>query len=167
MTAPPVPRVPFLTLDRQVSALRDEFMRALGRVVDTQGFASGPAVTQFETELASYLDVDEVVALNSGTSALHAALICVGAGPGDEVITVAHTWISTAWAVSYVGARPVFVDVDEETANMDPGRLEAAVMLRTKVILPVHLYGHPVDMDPILDVARRHGSRTQLGARNP
>ena len=149
--------IPFLTLARQVAGLRAELVGALEGVVDSQGFANGPAVAAFEQELARYLGVREVVALNSGTSALHAALVCAGVGPGDEVVTVAHTWISTAWAVSYVGARPVFVDVDRATCGLDPSLLEKSLSPRTRAILPVHLYGHPVDLDPVLEVAGRHG----------
>jgi len=149
--------VPFLTLARQVAALRGELSRALEAVVDSQGFANGPAVTAFEHQLARYLGVRDAVALNSGTSALHAALVCAGVGAGDEVITVAHTWISTVWAVSYVGATPVLVDVETSTCGLDPRQLERAATARTRAILPVHLYGHPVDMDPILEAAGRLG----------
>ena len=111
----------------------------------------------FERQLAEFLDVREVVALNTGTSALHAALVCAGVSAGDEVVTVAHTWISTVWAVSYVGARPVLVDVDAATCGLDPRLLEKAITPRTRAIVPVHLYGHPVDLDPILEIASRHG----------
>ena len=149
--------IPFLTLSRQVAGLRDELDRALDAVVDEQGFANGPAVGAFERELAVYLGVREVIAVNSGTSALHAALLCAGVGPGDEVITVAHTWISTVWAVSYVGARPVLVDVDPLTCGLDPRLVERAIGPRTRAILPVHLYGHPVDLDPVLALGGRHG----------
>lgn len=149
--------IPFLTLERQTAALRGELEGALRGVLDTQGFANGPAVAEFERQLAAYLDVAEVVALNTGTSALHAALLCAGVSAGDEVVTVAHTWISTVWAVSYVGARPVLVDVDAATCGLDPRLLEAAITPRTRAILPVHLYGHPVDLDPILEIAARRG----------
>ncbi|MCI0570212.1 MAG: DegT/DnrJ/EryC1/StrS family aminotransferase [Myxococcaceae bacterium] len=147
--------VPFLSLREQTATLRAELLESIGTVLDTQGFANGPAVAAFEKELAAYLGVREVVALNTGTSALHAALLCADVGPGDDVVTVAHTWISTVWAVSYVGARPVFVDVDPSTSGMDPALLERALTPRTRAIVPVHLYGHPVDLDPILDLARR------------
>jgi len=149
--------IPFLTLGRQVAELRSELARALETVIDAQSFASGPAVLAFEQELAGYLGVREVVGLNSGTSALHAALLAVGVGPGDEVVTVAHTWISTAWAVSYVGATPVLVDVEERTCGLDPALVERALTPRTRAILPVHLYGQPADLDPILELARRRG----------
>ena len=149
--------IPFLTLGRQVAGHRAELVSALEAVVDSQGFANGPAVAVFEQDLARYLGVREVVALNSGTSALHAALLCAGVGPGDEVVTVAHTWISTVWAVSYVGARPALVDVDPATCGLDPGLVEKALSPRTRAILPVHLYGHPVDLDPIQEIAARRG----------
>ncbi len=149
--------IPFLTLGRQVAGLRAELDQALAAVVDGQGFANGPAVAAFEQELARYLGVREVVAVNSGTSALHAALVCAGVGPGDEVITVAHTWISTLWAISYVGAKPVLVDVDPRTCGLDPSLVERALGPRTRAILPVHLYGHPVDLDPIVAIGARHG----------
>jgi dTDP-4-amino-4,6-dideoxygalactose transaminase len=149
--------IPFLSLKEQTAGLRDEVLAALGGVVDSQGFANGPAVAKFEQELAAYLGCRAAVCVNSGTSSLHAALICAGVGPGDEVVTVSHTWISTAWAISYAGARPVFVDVDRLTSGMDPSRVEAAIGPKTKAILPVHLYGQPVDLDPILEMARRRG----------
>jgi len=149
--------IPFLSLKDQTASIREEILEALRGVVDTQGFANGPAVTKFESELGSYLGCREVICVNSGTTSLHAALIGAGVEAGDEVVTVSHTWISTAWAITYVGARPVFIDVDRGTCGMDPSRLEAAIGPRTKAILPVHLYGQPVDLDPILEIAERHG----------
>lgn len=149
--------IPFLSLKSQTAALKPEMMAAIEKVIDTQGFANGPAVEAFEKKLASYLGVKEVIAVNSGTTSLHAALVCAGVGVGDDVLTVSHTWISTAWAVSYVGARPVFVDIDPATQGMDPKDLEKRLTPETKAILPVHLYGQPVDLDPILDFAKRKG----------
>ena len=149
--------IPFLSLKDQTAALREEVLAALGDVIDAQGFANGPAVATFEKELAAYLGCREVVCVNSGTSSLHAALLGVGVGAGDEVVTISHTWISTAWAISYAGARPVFVDVDRATCGMDPSKLAAAIGPKTKAILPVHLYGQPVDLDPILEIARGRG----------
>ena len=149
--------IPFLTLDRQVAGLRSEALQAIENVVQTQAFANGPMVARFEKQLAEFLGVSHVVGVNSGTSALHAALICAGVGPGDEVVTVAHTWISTAWAISYVGAVPRFVDVEPRTCGMDPERVEATLTRRTRAIVPVHLYGQPVELAPILEVAERHG----------
>ena len=149
--------IPFLSLKEQTASLKSEVMAALEKVVDTQGFANGPAVEAFEKEFAAYLGVKEVVCVNSGTTSVHAALVCAGVKPGDDVVTVAHTWISTAWAVSYAGANPVFCDVDPSTAGLDPKKLEAAITAKTKAILPVHLYGYPVDLDPILEIAKRKG----------
>lgn len=149
--------IPFLSLKEQTASLKAEVMAALEKVVDTQGFANGPAVEAFEKEFATYLGVKDVICVNSGTTSLHAALICAGVKPGDDVVTVAHTWISTCWAVSYAGANPVFCDVDASTAGMDPKKLEAAITPKTKALLPVHLYGHPVDLDPILEIAKKKG----------
>lgn len=149
--------IPFLSLKAQTAGLRDEVLAALGDVIDAQGFANGPAVATFERELAAYLGCREVVCVNSGTSSLHAALLGAGVGAGDDVVSVSHTWISTAWAISYVGARPVFVDVDRTTCGMDPSKLADAIGPKTKAILPVHLYGQPVDLDPILEIARKRG----------
>lgn len=150
-------KVPFFSLQHQVEAMRAEVLSAIAEVVDAQAFANGPAVARFEEDLARYLGVKHVVAVNTGTTALQAALLGAGVKPGDDVVTVAHTWISTSWAVSYVGARPVFVDVDDETNGMAPALLERAITPKTRAILPVHLHGHPVDLEPILDIARRRG----------
>jgi dTDP-4-amino-4,6-dideoxygalactose transaminase len=149
--------VPFFTLSDQVKSLRSEMLAAIADVVDTQGFANGPPVARFEEAFAKYLGVKHVVALNTGTTALQAALMALNVGAGDDVVTVAHTWISTCWAISYVGARPVFCDVDEATNGLDANLLEKAITKKTKAIMPVHLHGHPVDIDAILEVANRHG----------
>ncbi len=149
--------IPFLSLKQQTASLKAEVMAALEKVVDSQGFANGPAVDAFEKEFAAYLGVSDVVCVNTGTTSLHAALVCAGVKPGDDVVTVSHTWISTCWAVSYAGATPVFCDVDASTAGMDPAKLEAAITPKTRAILPVHLYGHPVDLDPILEIAKKRG----------
>ena len=149
--------VPFFSLSDQVKSLRTEFIAAITDVIDTQGFANGPAVKKFEDELAAYLGTKHVIAVNTGTTALHAALIGLGVGPGDDVVTVAHTWISTCWAVSYAGASPVFCDVDERTFGLDARLLERAITPKTKAILPVHLHGHPVDLDGIMEIANRKG----------
>jgi dTDP-4-amino-4,6-dideoxygalactose transaminase len=149
--------VPFMSLREQTQALRPQMLEALAKVVDTQGFANGPAVAQFEKELAAWLGIEHVVAVNSGTTALHAALIVAGVKPGDEVVTVSHTWISTAWAISYAGATPVFADIEETTCGMDPRDLAKRITPRTRAIIPVHLYGSPVDLDPILAIANERG----------
>lgn len=149
--------IPFLSLQQQVASIKSQVMSAIEGVIDSQGFANGPAVAQFEKELATYLGVREVVCVNSGTTALHAALLCAGVHPGDDVLTVSHTWISTCWAISYAGARPVFADVDPNTCGMDPKDVERKLTAKTKAIIPVHLYGQPVDLDPILEIAQRKG----------
>ena len=149
--------IPFLSLREQTASLKSEILAAFEAVIDTQGFANGPAVASFERKLASYLGVREVVCVNSGTTALHAALLAVGVKPGDDVLTVSHTWISTAWAITYCGANPVFCDIDPGTCGMDPAVVERRLTPKTSAILPVHLYGHPVDLDPILEIAQRRG----------
>lgn len=149
--------IPFLSLKEQTAKLKPEVMAAIEKVIDSQGFANGPAVEAFEKEFATYLGVKEVVCVNTGTTSLQAALIGAGVSAGDDVVTVSHTWISTVWAVSYVGARPVFADIDPRTCGMDPKDLEKKITPKTKAILPVHLYGQPVDLDPILDIAKKKG----------
>jgi dTDP-4-amino-4,6-dideoxygalactose transaminase len=149
--------IPFLSLSEQTRILKLEVLKAFEQVIDTQGFANGPAVAAFEKQFASYLGVREVVCVNNGTTAVHAALLGVGVRPGDDVLTVSHTWISTVWAISYCGANPVFCDIDPGTCGMDPAQVERRLTPRTKAIVPVHLYGQPVDIDPILEIARRKG----------
>ncbi len=146
--------IPFLSLREQTAALREEVLQGLASVIDSQGFANGPAVAKFEKELATFLGVSDAVAVNTGTTSLHAALLCAGVSPGDDVLTVSHTWISTSWAITYAGAKPVFVDIDPTTCGMDPKLVERALTPKTKAILPVHLYGQPVDLDPILEIAK-------------
>jgi dTDP-4-amino-4,6-dideoxygalactose transaminase len=149
--------IPFLSLKDQTASLKAEAMSAIEKVIDSQGFANGPPVEAFEKELAKYLGVREVVCVNSGTTSLHAALIAVGVKAGDDVLTVSHTWISTAWAITYAGAKPVFCDIDPATCGLDPAELAKKITPKTKAILPVHLYGQPVDMDPILAFAKEKG----------
>jgi dTDP-4-amino-4,6-dideoxygalactose transaminase len=126
-------------------------------VLEGGQFVLGSEVAAFEQEFAAYCGAAECIALNSGTSALHLALLAAGIGPGDEVITVSFTFVASVAAVIYAGARPVLVDIDPRSFTMDPAAIEAAITPRTKAILPVHLYGQPADMDPIMEVARRHG----------
>jgi dTDP-4-amino-4,6-dideoxygalactose transaminase len=149
--------VPFLDLQTQYARIREDIGQALLEVADSGSYVLGPRVEAFEGAFANFTGAEHCIAVNSGTSALHLALLAAGVGAGDEVVTVPMTFIATSWAVSYVGARPVFVDVDPETYTLDPARLEAAITPRTKAILPVHLYGQPADLSPILDVAARHG----------
>jgi dTDP-4-amino-4,6-dideoxygalactose transaminase len=149
--------VPFLDLKAQYASLKDEVEPAVLRALASTQFVLGDEVSHFEQRFATYCQVKEAVALNSGTSALHLALLAAGIGPGDEVITVTMTFVATTAAVLYAGAKPVFVDVDPETWTMDPAQIERAITPRTKAILPVHLHGRVADMDPILEIAARHG----------
>jgi dTDP-4-amino-4,6-dideoxygalactose transaminase len=149
--------VPYLDLQAQYHTLRSDVLNALADICDSARFAQGPATSDFEVQFAAYCGVDHCVSLNSGTSALHLALRCLDVGPGDEVVTVSMTFIATAWAISYVGAKPVFVDIDPVRRTLDPNKLEAAITPRTKVIIPVHLYGMPAEMDRINATAERHG----------
>lgn len=149
--------VPFVDLKQQYLSIKDEVLSAVAKVFESTQFVLGKEVAAFEEEFASFSGARHGVAVNSGTSALHLALLAVGAGPGDEVITVPSTFVATVAAVEYAGAKPVLVDVDPISYTMDPAKLEAAITPKTKAILPVHLYGNPVDMDPILEIARRHG----------
>ena len=149
--------VPYFDLKKQFAGLREEIREALDRVCRNASFILGEEVSEFEKEFAAYCEVKYCVGLNSGTSALHVALLALGVKPGDEVITTPNTFIATAETVCYAGAKPVFVDIDPKTANLDPTLIEPAITERTKAILPVHLYGRPADMDPILDIAHKHG----------
>ena len=149
--------IPLLDLRRQLRYLRPEIDAAIGRVLDSGHFVLGEEVAAFEREFAGYCGGGDAIALNSGTSALHLALLSAGVGPGDEVITVPFTFVATVATIVYTGATPRLVDIDPVHFTMDPAALEAAITPRTRAIVPVHLYGHPADMDPIVDVARRHG----------
>ena len=148
--------VPFFDLTQQTERLHEEFLEEISAVIRSGQFCLGPAAERFEMEFAKYCDTDFCIAVNSGTSALHLALSCLDIGPGDEVITTPATFVATSWAVRYVGATPVFVDIDPRTRTLDATRLEAAITSRTKAILPVHLYGRPADMLPILDISERY-----------
>lgn len=149
--------IPFVDLSVQHTELKAEILAAVTRVLESNQFVLGAEVAAFESEFAAYSSASYGVAVNSGTSALHLALLAAGVGPGDEVITVPFTFVATVAAILYAGAKPVFVDIEPQSFNMDPQRLEAAITKRTKAILPVHLYGQPVDLDPILATARKHG----------
>ena len=146
-------RVPFIDLAAQHRPLRAELDAAIGEVIDSGAFAGGPFVEKFEGEFAAYCGCEHAIGVGSGTEALWLVLLAAGIGRGDEVITVPNTFMATAEAITYCGARPVFVDVDNSTYTMDPAGLEAALTPRTKAIIPVHLFGHPADLDPILDFA--------------
>ena len=156
MTDSPI-KVPYLDLKAQYQSIKPEIDAAIARVLDSCQFVLGAEVADFEQEFAAYCGAAECIALNSGTSALHLALLAAGVGPGDEVITVPFTFVASVAAVTYAGARPVLVDIDPQSFTMDPAAIESAITPRTKAILPVHLYGQPADMDPIMEVARRRG----------
>lgn len=149
--------VPLADLRRQYASIKEEIDEAVARVLASGQFALGPEVAAFEREFAAGCGAGHGVAVNSGTSALHLALLAAGAGPGDEVITVPFTFVATVAAIRYTGATPVFVDVDPRTRTLDVDRAAEAVTPRTKAVVPVHLFGHPADLDPLLAVARRHG----------
>ena len=149
--------IPFLDLKAQYRQIKPQVAEAVMRVLESGQFVLGPEVEAFEERFADYCDARHCCAVNSGTSALHLALLAAGVGPGDEVITVSMTFVATVASILYSGARPVYVDVDPVTWTMDPALIEAAITPRTKVILPVHLHGLMADMDPIMDIARRHG----------
>jgi len=149
--------IKFADLVTQHARLRAELEPVIAEVMFGSEFVLGRHVTGFEEAFASYCGAQSGIGVNSGTSAIHLALLAAGAGPGDEVITTAFTFIATVAAIGYTGARPVLVDIDPDTLQLDVEQLEAAVTPRTRAIVPVHLYGHPADMDPILAIAARHG----------
>ncbi len=149
--------VPFLDLKAQYQTIKSEIKPAVERVLDNCSYILGAEVSDFEKKFAAYQDAGFGIAVNSGTSALHLALLAAGIGPGDEVITVPFTFVATTAAIVYTGARPVFVDVDPRTLTMDVSMIEASITPRTKCILPVHIHGQSADMDPIMAIARRHG----------
>jgi dTDP-4-amino-4,6-dideoxygalactose transaminase len=149
--------VPALDLKAQYQTIRDEIEGSLRSVIENQAFVLGPEVAALEAELAGYCDVAHGVGCASGSDALLLPLLALGIGAGDEVVTTPYTFFATAGAIWRTGARPVFVDIDAETYNIDPARIEAAVTPRTRAIIPVHLYGQTAEMDPISAIARRHG----------
>lgn len=150
-------KIPYLDLKAQYRSIKPEIDAAIARVLESCQFVLGPEVAEFETNFATYCGTTQCIAVNSGTSALHLALLAAGVGAGDEVITVPFTFVASVAAVLYSGARPVLVDIDPQSFTMDPAAIEAAITPRTRAILPVHLYGQPADMDPIMEIARRHG----------
>lgn len=147
--------IPFVDLKAQYRSIKDEVKVALDDVLENASFVLGPAVARFEEKFAAYCGTKHCVAVNSGTSALHLAMLAAGVKRGDEVIAPAMTFVATVAAIDYIGAKPVLVDVDPASYCMNPTKVEAAITPRTKVVMPVHLYGQSADMDPILDVARR------------
>jgi dTDP-4-amino-4,6-dideoxygalactose transaminase len=150
-------KVPFLDLQAHHAPHRAEFDRAIAEVIDCGAFAGGPYVADFEKDFAAYCGCRHTIGLGNGTDALWLSLLAAGVGRGDEVITVPSTFMATAEAITYSGAKPVFVDIEEQTYTMDPSQLEAAITARTKAIIPVHLFGQCAEMDSILEIGREHG----------
>ncbi len=149
--------VPFLDLALQHRALRTEISAAVERTLDRGDFILGAPLDQFERDFARYCDCEFAVGLSSGTAALHVALVALGVGVGDEVVTVPNSFIATVESILYTGATPVLVDVDPNTFTLDPAKFERAITPRTKAVIPVHLYGQPCDMESIETIASRHG----------
>lgn len=148
--------IAYLDLAAQMRPLRAEIDAAIARTLDNCSFCLGPDVAQFEKDFARFCGAEHCVAFNSGTSALHVAMLLLNVGPGDEVITTPTTFVATSWAISYAGAKPVFVDIEDSTFNLDPRLVDKAITSRTKAVMPVHLYGLPFDIDPILAVCKKH-----------
>lgn len=149
--------IPLVDLKAQYDSIWEDVDSAIQSVIDRTGFIMGEPVPSFEEVYATYCDSRFAIGLNSGTSALHLAFLTCGVGPGDEVITVPNTFIASTEMLGWMGAKPVWVDIDPRTNNIDPNQIEAAITDRTKAIMPIHLYGQPADMDPILEIAGRHG----------
>ncbi|MBS1704507.1 MAG: DegT/DnrJ/EryC1/StrS family aminotransferase [Armatimonadetes bacterium] len=149
-------KIPVLDLKPEIALIRDELMAAIEGVLDSTQFIMGPNVKAFEQEVAEYMGVKHAVALNSGTDALILGCSALGLKPGDEVITTPFTFFATGEAISHFHATPVFVDIDPTTYNLDLNQVEARITEKTTMILPVHLYGHAVDMDPLLALAKKH-----------
>ena len=155
--------VPFMDLKLQYAAIRNDVLAAVGDVLESAHFVLGKEVAAFEDEFATFCGAQHGVAVNTGTSALHLALLAAGVGRGDEVITVPCTFVATVAAVLYTGATPVFVDVDPVTYTMDASKVEAAITSKTKALLPVHLYGNPADMDALIRYCPPAQSRRDRG----
>lgn len=149
--------IPYLDLAAQMRPLRAQIDAALAKTLEQCSFCLGPEVAQFEKDFAQFCGARHAIGVNSGTSALHLALQLLDVKPGDEVVTTPFTFVATSWAISYVGARPVYVDIDLATFNLNPALVEKAITPRTKIIMPVHLYGHPFEVDAMLEICRKHG----------
>ena len=149
-------RVPFLDLKAQYNSIKDELNPEINWVLENTSFILGEKVKNFEESFASYCNKKHCVAVNSGTSALHLTLLAYGIESGDEIITVPNTFIATVEAISYTGAKPILVDIDESTQTIDVNLIEKAITEKTKAIIPVHLFGQPANLDPIIEIARKH-----------
>ena len=149
--------IQFVDLRKQYASIKDEVLAEVGKVLEGMQLCLGPNVNAFDEQFAGYCGAGFGIGVGSGTEALHLALVACGVGAGDEVITVSNTFFATAEAIALAGAKPVFVDIDPRTFNMDPSQIEGKISKNTKAIVPVHLYGHPADMEPILDAARAYG----------
>jgi len=150
-------KVPFLDLKAQYETIKEEINTAIQEVIDSCAFAGGPFVEKFEREYAEFCGADYAIGVGSGTEALWLTLLALGIGRGDEVITVPNTFIATVEAISFAGATPVFVDIDEDYYTMNPELIENAITPRTKAVIPVHLFGQMANMDPIMEIAKKHG----------
>jgi len=153
------PSIPSEDVKRQYLLIEDDIHRAIDRVLPTGRYVLGPELAAFEQEFAAFCNTRYAIGVSNGTDALQLALLAYGIGPGDEVITVPNTYIATVFAITYVGAIPVFIDVDSDTYNMNPDLLEAAITEHTRAIIPVHLYGQPCEMEAILAIAHKYGLR--------
>lgn len=150
-------KVPFIDLKAQYDSIKDEINDAIQKVINSCAFAGGRFVEQFENDFAAFCECDYAIGVGSGTEALWLVLLALGIGREDEIITVSNSFIATSEAISFCGARPVFVDIDRHTYNMNPDLLEKAITSRTKAIIPVHIFGQMADMDPIIDIAKSRG----------
>jgi dTDP-4-amino-4,6-dideoxygalactose transaminase len=148
--------VPYLDLPAQIRGIRKDLDAVIARTIDNCSFCLGPDVAQFEKDFAKFIGAGHCIGFNNGTSALHIAMLLLGIKPGDEVVTTPFTFVATSWAISYVGAKPVYVDIEDATMNLDPKLVERVITSRTKAIMPVHLYGQPFDLDPILAICKKH-----------
>jgi dTDP-4-amino-4,6-dideoxygalactose transaminase len=157
ISAPPATPVPLLDLKKQYATVKDEMLRVTAEVYESQYFILGPRVEAFEKAIAAYVGAKHAVGMSSGTDAQLAVMMALGIGPGDDVVTSPYTFFASAGAVARLGARPVFVDIEPESFNLDPAKLERALTAKTKAIQPVHLYGQCADMDPIREIAKKKG----------
>lgn len=156
MVANKIQTIPAEDLTRQYQQIRWEIAAAIDSVLPSGKYTLGPVLEKFESEFAAYCGVRHCLGISNGTEALHLALAAMGVGPGDEVITQANTYVATSFAINYLGATPVFVDIEPTYTNMDVNLVEKQITSRTKAIIPVHMYGHPVDMDPLMALAQKY-----------